>query len=333
MAFIDDIINKATCNAKTIVLPEGTDIRVLQAASILSQQHIAKIIILGNKDEINLTAQNNNINLTGVQINDISTSDNKDKYIQTFYELRKHKGILLEDAQKAMQNPIYWGTMMVKSEDADGMVAGALNSTADVMRPALQIIKPVLYTDVVTTLFIVEVPNCNYGYNGMFVFADCALIENPDEKQLASIAIASAKSFEQLIGTEAIVAMLSYSTYGSAQSEVTQKVVNATKLVKQIAPHIIIDGELQADAALVEQVGKTKAPGSVVAGRANVLVFPDLNSGNISYKLVQRLANARAFGPITQGLAKPVNDLSRGCSVADIVGVVALTSVQAQYAN
>lgn len=333
MALIDNIILKAKTDLKTIVLPEGSDSRILRAASEINRQSIARIIILENKEKVLSLARNENIDLNGIEIIDIETSANKDNYINTFYELRKHKGITMEDAGLAMSNPVYWGTMMVKVGDADGMVAGAITSTGDVMRPALQIVKTSADSKIVTTFFLMEIPNSKYGHNGLFAFADCALIENPDEEQLSYIAILTAKSFKQLTGVEPIVAMLSYSSHGSAVSEFTQKVVNATKLVKKVEPNIIIDGELQVDTALVEEVAKLKAPSSIVAGKANVLIFPDLNSGNISYKLVQRLANATSIGPLTQGLAKPINDLSRGCSVDDIIGVVALTAVQCQNVN
>jgi len=222
--------------------------------------------------------------------------------------------------------------MMVKQGQADGMVAGAINSTANTLRPALQILKTAPGTKLVSAFFVMVVPNCEYGHNGVFVYGDCGLVENPDADQLSEIAIASANSFKQLVQAEPQVAMLSYSTYGSAKSELTEKVVKATQLAKEKAPHLALDGELQADAALVEAIGKSKAPNSKVAGKANVLIFPDLNCGNIAYKLTERLAKAEAYGPITQGIAKPVNDLSRGCSAEDIVGVVAITAVQAQNA-
>lgn len=231
-----------------------------------------------------------------------------------------------------MKDPLFFGVMMVKKGHADGMVAGAINSTANTLRPALQILKTAPGTKIVSAFFVMVVPDCEYGYNGTFVYADSGLVENPNAEELAEIAVASAKSFETLIGQEPKVAMLSYSTYGSAKSELTEKIIQATKLVKEMTPNLKVDGELQADAALVPAVGLSKAPGSIVAGDANVLVFPDLNCGNIAYKITQRLAKADAYGPITQGLAKPVNDLSRGCSAEDIVGVVAITCVQAQNA-
>jgi phosphate acetyltransferase len=257
-------------------------------------------------------------------------SDKFEDYVNSFYELRKTKGMTLEKAREIMKDELYWGVMMVKKGDADGMVSGAVHSTADTLRPALQILKTAPGTKLVSAFFVMVVPDCEYGHNGIFVYADSGLVENPNAEELSEIAIASAKSFRSLVQAQPKVAMLSYSTYGSAKSELTEKVIEATRLAKEKAPDLIIDGELQADAALVPSVGKSKAPGSNVAGEANVLVFPDLNCGNIAYKLTQRLAKAEAYGPITQGLAKPVNDLSRGCSAEDIVGVVAITAVQAQ---
>ncbi len=257
-------------------------------------------------------------------------SEKYEDYVNTFYELRKAKGITIEKAKEIMKNPVYWGVMMVKKGDADGMVSGAVNSTADTLRPALQIVKTAPDAKLVSAFFVIVVPNCEYGHNGTFIYADSGLVENPNEEQLAEIAITSAKSFKLLVQAEPKVAMLSYSSYGSAKSELTEKVIKATEIAKERAPYLLLDGELQGDAAIVPSVAKSKAPGSPVAGQANVLVFPDLNCGNIAYKLTQRLAKAEAYGPITQGLAAPVNDLSRGCTAEDIVGVVGITAVQAQ---
>lgn len=328
MKFLEQIIERAKSDIKTIVLPEATDERVLKAASIILQKGIANIVLVGNEDEIRKLA--GNLDISKARIVDPLNSSDFEDYVNTFYELRKAKGVTLEQANEIMKNPLYYGVMMVKKGEADGMVAGAVNSTANTLRPALQILKTAPGTKIVSAFFVMVVPDCEYGEKGTFVYADSGLVENPNAEELSEIAIASAKSFKNLVQAEPKVAMLSYSTYGSAKSELTEKVVEATRLAKEKAPDLILDGELQADAALVPSVGESKAPGSPVAGKANVLIFPDLNCGNISYKLTQRLAKAEAYGPITQGIAKPVNDLSRGCSAEDIVGVVAITAVQAQ---
>jgi phosphate acetyltransferase len=328
MSFITGIKEKAKMNKKRIVLPEATDIRVVTAASIAQKEGLAEIILVGNKEKILNVAKD--IDLSGVIFIDPEASDKYDEYSNTLYELRKEKGMTLEKAQELMRDPVYFGTMMVKKNEADGLISGAIHSTADTLRPALQIVKTAPGINLVSTFFILEVPNCECGQHGVLMFADSALNENPTADQLSEIAIASANSMKNMLGIEPKVAMLSYSTYGSAKSEMTQKVIDATALAKQKRPDLMIDGEMQLDAALVENVGKFKAPGSNVAGHANVLIFPDLNSGNIGYKLVERLAKAHAYGPVTQGLAKPINDLSRGCNADDIVGVVALTAVQAQ---
>jgi len=328
MNFLEQIIKRAKEDKKTIVLPESTDIRTLKAAAMIQQQDIADIVLVGNEKEIKELA--GDLDISKAKIVDPLNSDKFEDYVNTFYELRKAKGMTIEKAREIMKDELYWGVMMVKKGDADGMVSGAVHSTADTLRPALQILKTAPGTKLVSAFFVMVVPDCEYGYNGTFVYADSGLVENPSAEELSEIAIASAKSFRNLVQAQPKVAMLSYSTYGSAKSELTEKVIEATRLAKQKAPDLILDGELQADAALVPSVGKSKAPGSNVAGEANVLIFPDLNCGNIAYKLTQRLAKAEAYGPITQGIAKPVNDLSRGCSAEDIVGVVAITAVQAQ---
>jgi len=328
MGFMDGIIAKAKSDVKTIVLPESEDIRTIQATAKILELGIANIVLLGKEDEIGKLAEGYDI--SGARIVDIDKSDKFTEYADTFYELRKAKGVTREDADKILKNPLYYGVMAVKKDEADGMVAGAINSTGNTLRPALQILKTAPGTKLVSSFFIMDVPDCSYGCGGLFMFADCALIENPTADEMSEIAVTSAASFRNFVGEEPIVAMLSYSSYGSAKSEMTLKVVEATRLAKEKAPDIQIDGELQLDAAIVEAIGKSKAPGSMVAGKANVLVFPDLNSGNIGYKLTQRLGKAEAYGPVLQGIAKPVNDLSRGCSADDIVSVVALTSVQAQ---
>ena len=329
MNFLEQIISRAKSDIKTIVLPESTDIRTIKAAAMIQEQGIANVILVGNKDEIKKLA--GDLDISKAQIVDPNNFDEFDEYVNTLYELRKAKGMTIEQARKLLsENVLYFGIMMVKMGAADGMVAGAINSTGNTLRPALQILKTAPGAKLVSAFFIMVVPDCEYGENGVFVYGDSGLVENPNAEELSEIAIASSKSFKSLVQAEPVVAMLSYSTYGSAKSELTEKVVEATKLAKQKAPELQLDGELQADAAIVASVGQSKAPGSPVAGKANVLIFPDLNCGNISYKLTQRLAKADAYGPIIQGLARPVNDLSRGCSAEDIVGVVAITCVQAQ---
>lgn len=353
MHFMEQIAARAKADIKTIVLPESTDIRTLQAASIIQKQGLANVVLVGDEDQIKDLA--GSLDLSNVKIISPNDPTKSEKYSQLFYEMRKNKGISIEQAKalikksddawrplagkvmldedhcrEIMKNPLFFGVMMVKCCDADGMVAGAIHSTPDTIRPALQILKTAPHTKLVSSFFVMDVPNCEYGENGTFVFSDCGLIENPTSEELAEIAIASANSFSALVNKEPKVAMLSYSTLGSNNSEHTLKVLNATRLAKAKAPHLQIDGELQLDAAIVPSVGKSKAPSSKIAGNANVLIFPDLNAGNIGYKLVQRLAKAEAYGPILQGIAKPVNDLSRGCSAQDIVGVVAITAVQAQ---
>jgi phosphate acetyltransferase len=329
MNFLEQIVSRAKKDIKTIVLPESNDIRTLKAAAMIQEQGIANIILVGNKDDIKKLG--GDLDISKAKIVDPANFEKFDEYVNTLYELRKAKGMTLEQAKKILsENPLYFGIMMVKMGEADGMVAGAINSTANTLRPALQILKTAPGAKLVSAFFVMVVPDCDYGENGVFIYGDSGLVENPNAEELSEIAIASSKSFKSLVQAEPVVAMLSYSTYGSAKSELTEKVVEATKLAKEKAPDLQLDGELQADAAIVPSVGASKAPGSKVAGKANVLIFPDLNCGNISYKLTQRLAKAEAYGPIIQGIAKPVNDLSRGCSAEDIVGVVAITCVQAQ---
>ncbi|OPX44240.1 phosphate acetyltransferase [Ruminiclostridium hungatei] len=329
MNFLEQIVSRAKSEIKTIVLPESTDIRTIKAAAMIQEQGIANVILVGNRGEIEKLA--GDLDISKAQIVDPADFDKFDEYVNTLYELRKSKGMTVEQAKKLLsENVLYFGIMMVKMGAADGMVAGAINSTGNTLRPALQILKTAPGAKLVSAFFIMVVPDCEYGEKGVFVYGDSGLVENPNAEELSEIAIASSKSFKSLVQAEPVVAMLSYSTYGSAKSELTEKVVEATRLAKQKAPELQLDGELQADAAIVASVGQSKAPGSSVAGKANVLIFPDLNCGNISYKLTQRLAKADAYGPIIQGLARPVNDLSRGCSAEDIVGVVAITCVQAQ---
>lgn len=329
MSFIDSVKQRAKRQIKTIVLPEAEDIRVLQATQKIIKEKFAKVILVGNKENINNKAKENGILLEDVEIIEPLNSENYDKYVNLLVELRKNKGMTIEKAKELVLDPIYYGVLMVKNGEADGLVSGAIHSTADTLRPALQILKNKEETKLVSAFFAMVVPNCKYG-DGVFIFADCGLNSNPTAEELEQIAVSSANSYKQLIGKEPKIAMLSYSTYGSAKSDLTKKVVDATNLIKEHYPNLAVDGELQLDAAIVPEVAKTKAPESKVAGQANVLVFPDLNAGNIGYKLTQRLANAEAYGPLCQGIAKPVNDLSRGCSSEDIVGVVAITALQAQ---
>ena len=326
--FIENLKVKAKNDIKTIVLAEGEELRTIQCAAIVKKEGYAKNILLGNPEKIRAVAAKENLDIDGVEI--INPENGNEEYAQLFAELRKKKGVTIEQARETVKDPLYYGNMMVKTGAADGMVAGAVNSSANVIRPALQILKTAPGTKLVSAFFIMNVPDCKFGNNGTFVFADCGLNQDPNAEEVSEIAISSAKSYSQLIGDEPRVAMLSYSTYGSAKSDLVTKMQEATKLAKEKAPELALDGELQLDAAIVDSVAQQKAPSSPVAGKAIVLVFPDLNAGNIGYKLVQRLAKAEAYGPVLQGIAKPVNDLSRGCCAEDIAGVVAITAIQAQ---
>lgn len=331
MGIIDTLREKAKLNKKHIVLPEGTEERTVKAAAMISAQGVAKVTLLGDPAKIEQVAKG--ADLSGVDMIDLSKSDKFEQYAQQFYELRKAKGVTEQSAREIMKNELYFGAMMLKNDEVDGMVSGAIHTTGDVLKPGLQIIKTKPGIPIVSSCFLMELPDNrygNYGDNGILFFADCAVNINPDEKQLAAIAVATAQTAKSLVGMQARIAMLSFSTKGSAKDPLVDKVANAVAILKAEAPDLMVDGELQADAALVESVGALKSPGSPVAGKANILVFPDLQAGNIGYKLVQRFAGATAIGPICQGMAKPINDLSRGCSVQDIVDVVAITSLQAQ---
>ncbi|CDE55687.1 MAG: phosphate acetyltransferase [Candidatus Gastranaerophilaceae bacterium] len=329
MAFIDKIKEQAKQNKKRIVLPESMDRRTFEAAAEVLKDGIADLIIIGSKEEVEKNSEG--LDITGATIVDPATNPKTAEYIDLLVELRKAKGMTKEAATDLlMKEYMFYACIMVKAGDADGVVSGACHSTANTLKPALQIIKTKPGTKLVSAFFLMEVPNCELGENGTFVFGDCGLNQNPNPEELAAIAVSSAESFKALVGVEPKVAMLSHSTKGSAKHADIDKVAEATKLAKEMAPELNIDGELQADAAIVPSVGASKAPGSNVAGAANVLIFPDLDAGNIGYKLVQRLAKAEAYGPMCQGIAKPVNDLSRGCSAKDIVGVIAITAVQAQ---
>lgn len=330
MSLMDNIYKKATNNKRRIVLVETEDLRILEAASQAVAKNLADIILLGDAEKIEKLANENGLNLSSCEIISVENSDRQLEFAEEYYQLRKHKGISLEDAKLAIKKPLNFAAMLVHTNYVDGMVAGAVHSTAEVLRSALQIVGTAPNSKLVSTFFIMQVPNTEYGEKGVFAFSDAGMVENPNSEQLSEIAIATAHSFESLLEIEPQVALLSYSSKGSGNSEMVNKVVEATKIAKAKAPQIAIDGELQVDAAIDAAVAKQKVKDSDVAGKANVLIFPDLNSGNIAYKLVQRLAKADAFGPVTQGLAKPVNDLSRGSSVEDILGVIAITAVQAQ---
>ncbi|NLL56610.1 MAG: phosphate acetyltransferase [Clostridiales bacterium] len=323
---MESVFKRAKTCDKHIVLAEGEELRIINAAKEIVKRDIARITLIGDAKIIESKAGK----LKNINIINPHTCEKTADYINLLYETRKAKGLTLEQAERLALNPLYFATLMLKNGDADGMVAGSINSTGDVMRPALQIIKTKPGVNTVSSCFVMCMPEDRpgFGQNGVLVFGDCAVMPNPNAQQLADIAIASADSGVKIAGIDPKVALLSFSTKGSAKHELVDKVVEATKILKEKAPHLVCDGELQADAALDAAVGRLKAPNSCVAGQANVLIFPDLQAGNIGYKLVQRIANAEAVGPICQGMAKPVNDLSRGCSVEDIIGVVDITALQ-----
>lgn len=333
MEFMEKIWQMAQKDVKTIVLPEGEEERTITACEGILKNSLAKLILVGNNENIVNKAKKLGVNIEGVEIRDPENCPKIDEYAKQFYEIRKNKGMTMEKAEKIVRDPLYYGTMMVKLGEADGMVSGAIHTTGDLLRPGLQIVKTTPGVSVVSSFFIMLLQNSNYGEDGMFLFSDCAVNPNPNAEELASIAIATAETAKNLCGMNPRVAMLSFSTMGSAEHELVEKVRKATAIAKERRPDLQIDGELQLDAAIVEKVAAQKAPNSNVAGKANVLIFPDLQSGNIGYKLVQRLANAEAIGPVCQGFAKPINDLSRGCSAEDIINVVAVTAVQAQSAK
>ena len=329
MAFIDDIKARAKADKKKIILPESMDRRTFEAAAEILKDDIADLIIIGTDEEIK--ANSEGLDVSKATFINPFTYEKTEEYINGFYELRKAKGMTPEQAKETVLGDyMYYACMMVKMGDGDGIVSGACHSTANTLRPSLQIIKTAPGTKLVSAFFVMVVPDCDLGADGTFVFGDCGLNQNPTSEELAAIAGSSAESFKLLVGKDPQVALLSHSSMGSAKHDDVTKVVEAVKIAKADYPQFAIDGELQADAAIIPSIGASKAPGSAVAGKANVLIFPDLDAGNIGYKLVQRLAKAEAYGPMCQGIAKPVNDLSRGCSAADIVGVIAITAVQAQ---
>lgn len=329
MGFIEEIKARAKADKKTIVLPESMDRRTWEAAETVLKEDIANLVILGTPQEVEENSKG--LDVSGAVVIDPNTSDKLQEYIDAFVELRKAKGMTPEKAKELLTTDyMFYACMMVKMGDADGVVSGACHSTANTLRPSLQIVKTKPGTKLVSAFFVIVVPNCEYGADGTFIFGDSGLVQNPNSEELAAIAASSAESFELLVEKEPIVALLSHSTKGSASHPDVDKVVEAARIAKEENPELKLDGEYQLDAAIVPSVGQSKAPGSDIAGNANVLIFPDLDAGNIGYKLAQRLAKAEAYGPITQGIAKPVNDLSRGCSAEDIVGVVAITAVQAQ---
>ena len=331
MSFIDGIKERAKQDIKTIVLPESEDERTLRAAAKILEEKTANLILIGDEATVKADAEKYGVNIDGATIINPETSDKLEEYVSTLYELRKAKGMTPEAAREALlKDRTTFGVMVLKTGGADGLVSGACHSTANTLRPALQILRTAPGAKLVSGFFIMDVPNCEFGYNGTFAFADCGLNQDPDSESLAAIANDTANTFRTLVGAEPKVAFLSHSTKGSAKHPLVDKVVNAVEIAHQQYPDLVCDGELQLDAAIVPSVAASKAPGSPVAGQANVLIFPNLDGGNIGYKLVQRLAKAEAYGPMLQGIAKPVNDLSRGCSWEDIVGVVALTAVQAQ---
>lgn len=330
MELMGKIWKMAQNDRKRIVLPEGDEERTIKASELIKNNGLAEVVLVGQKAKIQEKAAQLGVNIDGIEIVDPQTSQKTSEYAKAFYELRKKKGMTEEKAEKIVKDPVYFGTMMLKMDDVDGLVSGAVHTTGDLLRPGLQIIKTAPGINVVSSFFLMSVHDCEYGEDGFLLFADCAVNPNPTAEQLASIAISTAENAKNLAKIDPKVAMLSFSSMGSASHELVDKVVKATEIAKEARPELMIDGELQLDAAIVPKVASQKAPNSKVAGKANVLVFPDLQSGNIGYKLVQRFAKAEAVGPICQGFAKPINDLSRGCSSEDIVNVVAITAVQAQ---
>lgn len=330
MCIINKIKEKTKKNIKTIVLPETEDIKVLKAAEIVKKENFAKIILIGNENKLKESAKKNKIDLDAIEIIDPTSFKDLDKLINSFYELRKEKNITLDMAKETITNNyIYFGTMLVKENYADGLVCGSICTTANTLRPALQIIKTKKSSKIASTFFLVEVKDKCFGKDGCFIYADCGMNQNPTSEELVEIAASSNETFNLILEDKANIALLSHSTFSSSICKDQEKVKKAAEIAKEKYPNINIDGEMQFDAAIIPEVAEKKAPNSTVAGKANTLIFPDLDAGNIAYKITQRLAHANVYGPITQGLAKPINDLSRGCSVEDIIGVIAITALQA----
>ncbi len=329
MTLLESLKEKAKAKPRRIILPEGEEPRTVKAAAQIMKEKLAQVTLVGNRAKIEAVAKDQGVDVSGIPSVDPLTSPKFEEYVQTYYEIRKAKGMTPEEARKLMSDTVYFGTMMLHKGEVDGLVSGAIHSTGDTIKPALQIIRTKPGIKIVSSSFVMIVPDCEYGDKGMFIFADCAVMPAPTDEELAQIAVASAETARVLCGLDPKVAMLSFSTYGSAKHELVDKVKSATAKARELAPGLKIDGEMQADAAIIPKIGKSKAPNSAIAGQANVLIFPDLQSGNIAYKLVERLAKAQAIGPILQGIGKPVNDLSRGCSVEDIFHLAAITSVQA----
>jgi len=324
------IVSEARKNKKTVVLPEAEDARMLVAAAKATKEGIADIVLLGDPDKVSAQAKAEGVDLKGVRITDHLKSAELSTYANAYYELRKHKGVTQDQAATLMKDPLFYGAMMVRNNALDGMVAGAVNTTANVIRASVQIVGMPKGMKTVSSCFLMVLPTPEFGVDGSLIYSDCGVVPDPTAEQLVDIAAAAAQSCRALIGAEPVIAMLAFSTYGSASHPIVDKVIQATKLAKEKYPNLQIDGELQADSALIPSIGSKKAPGSPVAGKANTMIFPDLNAGNIAYKLTERLAKATAIGPLLQGVAKPVNDLSRGCSAEDIYNTIAITVVESQ---
>lgn len=323
------VFARARAAHRRVVLPEADDVRTVKAAERIVREGLAEVILVGPADKVAAAVNEAGADVSGCRLVDPATSPLRDAYMNTLLDLRRHKGLTEEQAAQLVLDPLYFGCLMVQAGEADGQVSGATHATADTVRPALQILGTAPGSKIASSFFVMIVPDCEYGEHGVFIYSDAGLVINPNAEQLAEIAIQSAETMRSLLGFEPRVAMLSLSTKGSASDPIVAKVIEATRIAKERRPDILLDGELQGDAALVDWIGKKKAPGSPVAGRANVLIFPDLNAGNIAYKLTERLAKAEAYGPVLQGLRRPVNDLSRGCDANDIVNVAAITAVQA----
>ena len=326
---MEGILARARAARKCIVLPEGVDTRVVKAATVIRDRGIARPVLLGTADDVGRNARDQGVDISGIEVIDPATSPKRQQYADLLYDLRRNKGMTPEQAYDFAGNILYYGVLMIKAGDADGEVSGATHSTADTVRPALQVLRTAPGVSIVSSFFVMILPDSAYGEHGLLLYADCGLVINPNPRELAEIAVCTGRTMKALFGFEPRVALLSFSTKGSASDPLVYKVTEATRIAKEKAPDMLIDGELQGDAALVQWVGEKKSPGSPVAGKANILIFPDLQAGNICYKLTERLAKAEAYGPILQGVARPVNDISRGCDWEDIVNVTAITAVQA----